>query len=130
RHYIADRAGLTAPTQLDTPDVDYSGVAPVLGGRGQVTPKISVFAGLDALLVMSAGAITKAENYGKGNVFGIGGNAGVDVALGKQIGLRFAAEYNQVSLSFKGTGTMAAARKVSAATDRDFGAMATFAAMY
>jgi hypothetical protein len=129
RHYIADRSSLAQPTQLDTPDVDYAAISPVIGGRTQVAPRVALFAELDAMLVLSAGAIAKADNYGSGDVFGIGGNGGVDIALGKQLGLRFAAEYNQVNLTFKGTGAMAA-RKVSAATDRDIGGSATLAAMF
>jgi hypothetical protein len=62
-------------------------------------------------------------------VLGLGGNLGVDIALGKQLGLRIAGELNQINLSFKGKG-MSAARKVSGATDRDFGAAVTLAAMF
>jgi hypothetical protein len=130
RHYIADRSSLDQPTQLDAPDVDYAAVAPVIGARTQVASRIALFAEIDAMLVLSAGSIVESENYGGGDVFGIGGNVGVDIALGKQIGLRFAAEYNQMNLSFGGTGTMASVRKVSGATDRDFGGSATFAAMF
>jgi hypothetical protein len=130
RHYIADRAALTDPAQLDMPDVDYAAVSPRLGGRAQVASRVTLFANVEAMLVMSAGAIATTPNYGAGNVFGIGGDAGLDIAFGKQIGLRIAGEFNQVSLSFKGTGNMASARKVSAATDRDFGMTATFAAWY
>jgi hypothetical protein len=130
RSYIADRSSLTTPMQLDTPDVDYAGISPVVGGRVQVVPKIAAFVGIEAMLVSQAGAITKGENYGKGSAFGIGGHAGVDVALGKQLGLRFAAEYNQISIGFAGTGDLAKARQVTAASDRDFGMSATLAAMY
>jgi hypothetical protein len=130
RHYIADRSSLTDPKQLDMPDVDYAAVSPRLGGRAQVAPRVALFTDVEAMLVTSAGAIATTPYYGAGNVFGIGGDGGIDIALGKQIGLRIAAELNQVSLSFKGTGDMASARKVSAATDRDFGATATFAAWY
>lgn len=130
RHYIADRGSLEAAEKLDMPDVDYSAVSPVIGARAQLGAKLALFTEVSALLVLSAGAIAESANYGAGNVFGIGGHAGVDYALGKQIGLRLAAEYNQVNLSFKGNGMLSAARKVDGATDRDFGAVLTFAAMY
>jgi hypothetical protein len=130
RHYIADRSPLANPAQLDTPDVDYAAVAPRLGGRAQVGSSVALFAETSAMLVMSAGQISTTDSYGPGTVFGIGGNGGIDLAFSKQIGLRVAAEYNQVNLKFKGTGTLASTRKVSGAADRDFGMTATLAAWY
>jgi hypothetical protein len=130
RHYIADRSNLVQKTQLDTPDVDYAALSPRFGVRTQATPKIALFAEAGAMMVLSAGGITATENYGAGNVFGVGGGAGLDIAFTKQIGLRVMGELNQISLSFKGTGMMAAQRKVSAATDRDFGMSGTLAAWF
>lgn len=129
RHYIADRSSLEQPTQLDAPDVEYSAISPVLGARTQIAPRFALFGEASAMLVLGAGAITTGTYYGAGDVLGFGGNLGVDVSLGKQIGLRFAGELNQINLSFKGKG-MSAARKVSGATDRDFGATLTLAAMF
>jgi hypothetical protein len=129
RHYIADRSTLEQPTQLDAPDVNYAAIAPGLGVRAQVTPTIALCTELEALLVLSAGGIATGDYYGPGTVFGLGGNLGVDVALGKRVGLRLAGEYNQMNLKFKGGG-MAGARKVSGATDREFGAVATLAAWF
>ena len=130
RHYIADRSGLAMPTLLDAPDVDYAAIAPGVTARLRAAPKVTLFAALDAMLILSTGAIQSADNYGAADVFGIDGDAGVDIALGKQLGLRFAAEYSQINLSFKGNGAMATARGVSAATDRAFGMAATLAAMF
>ena len=129
RHYIADRSTLDQPTQLDAPDVDYAAISPVLGARTQIAPRFALFGEASVMLVLAAGAITTGTYYGAGDVLGFGGNLGVDVSLGKQIGLRFAGELNQINLSFKGKG-MSAARKVSGATDRDLGASLTLAAMF
>jgi hypothetical protein len=129
RHYIADRSSLDQPTQLDAPDVDYAAIAPVLGARTQLAPRFALFGEASVMLVLAAGAITTGTYYGAGDALGFGGNLGVDVALGKQVGLRFAGELNQINLSFKGKG-MSAARKVSGASDRDIGASLTLAAMY
>jgi hypothetical protein len=130
RHYIADRSALMPPQVLDAPDVDYSAVAPGLTAQVRLAPKVALFAAIDAMLVLSTGAIQKSENYGAANVFGIDGGAGLDISLGKQLGLRFAAEYTQINLKFSGNGTMAGARGVTAATDRSFGMAITLAAMY
>jgi hypothetical protein len=128
RHYIADRGGLGTST-LDAPDVDYAAVVPGIAGRVQVTPKLSLFADATLRLALSAGPIATGTWYGSGSVWGAGGDGGVDFALGKQIGLRVAGEINQMNLSFNGTG-MAKTRKVSGATDRELGIVATLAAMY
>jgi hypothetical protein len=130
RYYIADRSSLPTPTQLDMPDVDYAAVSPVLGARIRVAAKVALFAELDAMLVLSAGQIAETESYGAGDLFGIGGNGGIDISLGKQIGLRLAAEFNQVNVWFEGTGVMSMQRGVSAATDRDYAVSATFDASY
>jgi len=130
RHYIADRSNLVQKNQLDTPDVDYAAVSPRFGLRTQAASKVALFAEAGAMLVLSAGGITATENYGAGNVFGVGGGAGLDIAFTKQLGLRVMGEFNQISLSFKGTGTMASQRKVTAATDRDFGMSGTLAAWF
>jgi len=130
RHYIANRKPLDSPTQLDMPDVDYAGISPVVGARTPVASRFSLFAEANIMLALSAGAIAQTSNYGPGDVFGVGGNAGVDIALAKQIGVRIAAEYNQINLKFKGNGAMSGTRKVTAATDRDFGGSATLAAWF
>jgi hypothetical protein len=129
RHYIADRSKL-GDKVLDAPDVDYAAISPGIVARRQLGQKLALFGELDAMLVLSAGAIATASNYGSGSVFGVGVTAGFDVALSKQLGLRLAGGYNHINLSFKGTGAMSTARKVTAATDRDIGATATLAAMF
>jgi hypothetical protein len=130
RHYIADRSALAMAAQLDAPDVDYTAIAPGLGVRLRAAPKVALFATADAMLILSTGAIQKSDSYGPANVFGIDAGAGLDIALGKSLALRFAAEYTQINFSFSGTGAMAAARGVEGATDRQFGLAATLAAKY
>lgn len=130
RYYIADRTTLASPTQLDMPDVDYAAISPVIGARTQIASRLSLFAELDVMLVLSAGPIVETENYGAGDAYGIGGNAGIDISLTRQIGLRLAVELNRVNLAFEGTGQMASARGVSAAKDDEIGISTTLAASY
>ena len=55
---------------------------------------------------------------------------GVDIAVATQVAVRIAGEVDQLSLSFKGTGNLASARMVTAATDRQLGLVATLGLFY
>jgi hypothetical protein len=130
RHYIADRSKLTTPTQLDAPDVDYAAVEPGVGIRVPVTPTIVAFGGLGAQLIFAAGPIQKSDSYGSANLYGIDASGGASIMLTSQIVLRVAAELDLINISFKGTGAMASARSVTAASDRALGLMATLGFAY
>ncbi len=130
RHYIANRAGLMNPQQLDAPDVDYTAIVPGAGLRTPAAPSIMLFADVAGMLIRSTGAIQKSDSYGAANVYGAEVDAGVDIAVAKQIALRFAAEYSQINFSFKGTGDLAKTRGVTAATDRSIGIAALLAISY
>lgn len=130
RHYIADRSKLASPTQLDAPDVDYAAVEPSVGIRVPVTPTIVAFGGLGAQLIFAAGPIQKTESYGSATLYGIDANGGAAIMVTNQIALRIAAELDLINISFKGTGAMASARSVTAASDRALGLMATLGFVY
>ncbi|MGN6107528.1 MAG: hypothetical protein ACTHU0_20630, partial [Kofleriaceae bacterium] len=98
--------------------------------RIPATPKVVVFAGAEVLLISSTGPIEQGTSYGRATVFGFEGNAGVDIALSPRFALRFAGELSQINFNFTGTGTMASARGVTAATDRSFGMAATLGVTY
>jgi len=131
RQYIADRSVLDMPAQLDMPDVKYKAVAPGAIARFAVTPTIGGFVGVDALLMMSTGAIQKSDQYGPADIIGFELEGGLDVAFGTNYGLHLAADFSQIGFKFAAKpGTMAAARGVSAATDRTYSVLAAFAVMY
>lgn len=136
RHYIADRSGLMAAI-LDAPDVDYSAVAPGIAARTPVTGSITMFGGLDGMLMLDTGPIQKVASYGPSTVYGIEAAAGVDIAVAKQIGLRIALEYSQINFSFSNKGAMAINRDndptsqdVMGAVDRSIGLAATLGLVY
>jgi len=136
RHYIADRSKLMMLV-LDAPDVDYTAVAPGVAAHTPVTPSITLFGGLDGMLMLNTGAIQKTASYGSANVYGLDVLGGLDIALAKQIGLRVALEYSQINFSFSGKGMMAMLRDadsstqdVNGATDRSIGATVTLGLMY
>lgn len=130
RHYIADRSGLTAASQLDAPDTDYSGAQVDVEGRTPFTDTIQGFAKLQLMLPFSAGQIQNADSYGPATVYGIGLDAGVDIAVAKNIAVRLVGEAEQIGLSFKGTGAQSQARMVSSATDRQLGLVASLGLFY
>jgi hypothetical protein len=137
RQYIADRSGLGAAV-LDAPDVNYAAVSPGAWLRVPVASSVTVFGGAGGLLIFEAGSIQKATSYGPASVYGLEGTAGVDIALARQIGLRFALEYSQIMFKFTAKGpTMAnnrdgdpATQDVNGATDRSIGGTVMVCLMY
>jgi len=130
RHYIADRSGLTAASQLDAPDVDYAGAQVGAEGRTPFTDTIQGFAKVQLMLPFSAGQIQNPDSYGPATVYGFGLNAGVDIAVASNVAVRLVGEVEQIGLSFKGTGAQAQSRMVSSATDRQLGLVASLGLFY
>lgn len=136
RHYIADRSSLMAVV-LDAPDVDYTAVAPGIAAHVAVTPQVTLFGGLDGMILFNTGPIQKTASYGPATVYGLDAIGGLDIALAQQIGLRIALEYNQIHFSFSNKGMMAvlrdgdsASQDVMGATDRSIGAAVTLGLTY
>jgi hypothetical protein len=124
REFIADRGSLMGQT-LDMPDVDYRGIAPEVIAKFPATPTIGITAQLDVPLMLASGDITSGSKFGVASIIAFGLEGAVDVALAPHYGLRFAALFDQVKLSFQGM-----ARGVTGATDRSMGITATFALLY
>jgi hypothetical protein len=102
-----------------------------------VTDTITAFVGLDGMLMLEAGPIQTAASYGPATVYGVEIAGGVDIAITKQIGLRVALEYSQISFSFSNKGTLANSRDndptnqdVMGAVDRSIGLAATLGLVY
>ena len=130
RKYVADRSQLAQPTDLDAPDVDYTAVAPNFALRVPAGAKAAVFGNAAALLILDTGPIQDLSQYGAATVFGAELAAGLDIAVSKSVLLRFAGEVSQINFKFKGNGSQAMTRGVTAATDRTFGMAATLAMTY
>jgi hypothetical protein len=123
-HFIADRSNPTAAT-LDMPDTDYTAVAPGVVAKFAVSPSAAIVAGAEVPLVLAAGPITSAKDFGSASVIAVALQAGVDLAFADHYGLRIAGVLEQLSLSFqKGP------RGVTDATDRTMGVVASFAVLY
>lgn len=136
RHYTADRSGLMG-ILLDAPDVDYAAVAPGIAARTPVTETIAVFGGVDGLLMLDTGQIQQSTSYGPATVYGVEATAGVEIAVSRQLGLRVAIEYSQISFSFNNAGVQANSRDsdpttqdVMGAVDRSIGLAVTLGLVY
>jgi hypothetical protein len=131
RTYVADRSKLMMPEQLDMPDVDYTAIAPDLTGRFAASPKLGLFANVQLPLMLNSGPIQANTSYGPSTILAFNIRSGVQYAFGAHYALQVALGFDQIGFKFGAKqGTMAAAREVSAATDRSIGLAATFGIMY
>jgi hypothetical protein len=131
RTYVADRSKLMMPEQLDMPDVDYTAIAPDLTGRFAASPKLGLFANVQLPLMLNSGPIQANTSYGPSTILAFNVRSGVQYAFGAHYALQVALGFDQIGFKFGAKqGTMAAAREVSAATDRSIGLAATFGIMY
>jgi opacity protein-like surface antigen len=126
RTYKIDR---TAGT-VNAPDVDYSSARPNVSVRVPATKEITVFAGAGALLVLSAGQISDGTQYGSASAYGFDLTGGLDYKVSDRISVRAAAVVDEISMSFKGTGTLAMTSGTTAASDRDIGVAASVGVKY
>jgi hypothetical protein len=131
RWYMADRSGLTMPTQLDMPDVDYTAVAPGVVARFAAAPKVGVVLAADVPLMLDAGPIAKSGGYGAADILAFDVLAGVQIEIAPHAALLLRGDFSQQGLSFAAKpGSMAATRGVTAATDRTMGLTATIGILY
>lgn len=125
RKFSADRTNLMG-ANLDMPDVFYKGVAPGAIAKFAASPTIGIGLQVDVPLMMASGEITDGmTGFGQASIISVAAEGTVDVALAPHYGLRFAALFDQVGLSFQSPQ-----RGVTGATDRSMGVTATFALLY
>jgi hypothetical protein len=136
QRYLLDRGPLMG-VALDAPDVDYTAIAPGVSARTPLGDRLAVFGGVAGMLVLDTGGIQDNASYGPATVYGLDVVAGVDLAFTRQIGVRVALAYNQMSLAFNGKGTLAnnrdadaASIDVNGATDRLIDLTATLGVSY
>lgn len=131
RYYMADRSKLMMADQLDMPDVDYTALAPDVTARIAAAPNVGVFASLQIPLMLSSGPIQEPASYGPSTILAFDVRAGVQLALGAHYAVQMGLYFDQISFKFTAKqGSMAAAREVSAATDRSIGLAASLGVFY
>jgi hypothetical protein len=119
------------------PDVAYRMIVPSISVRVPIGSRVTAFAGGRGMLMLSAGPITNADQYGRASAMGGTATAGVEVGLASHVALRLAAEGTQVDLKFYGQGTLSSMLDgdpstidVQRARDRYYGGDATIAVTY
>jgi hypothetical protein len=137
RQFVVDRSGLQSPSSLDLPDVDYRMFDPGVAFRLPLGGHVAVTLAGQGLIVTSAGAIQRTDQYGAARVLGGTASVGVELVISERLLIRIAAEATQLNLSFTGTGMLATGRDgdpstvdVHGATDRYYGGVATAAVTY
>lgn len=138
RAFIVDRSGLPAGTALDLPDVDYRIYEPSLGVRLPIgTERLALTLGGRGLLFKSAGAIQGPVEYGAAKITGAEGEAMIDAAITRKVGLRLRGSFTQIGYDFDGNGAQTnnrdgdpATADVGGAMDRWLSATAALAIVY
>jgi hypothetical protein len=137
RAFLVDRKALMSAGSLDLPDVNYRLFDPGLAFRLPIGRMVAITLGGRALLVTTAGAIQRTDQYGPASVLGGSASAGLELVFGSHVALRIAAEATQLDVSFAGSGALATSRDgdpstidVRGATDRYIGGAATLAVLY
>ncbi len=131
RLYVADRSGLTSPTDLDMPDVSYKAFAPNAIYRFSVASGLAGWAQLEVPLVFDTGGIGSGTSYGRGTAIAFDLQGGVQYLLADHYALGFAAIYDQVGISFAAAAqSEAATRGVTASSDKSYGVTAALNVLY
>jgi len=137
RTFKVDRSALMSTASIDLPDVDYRMIDPGLSFRLPLGGRVAVTLAGRGLLVMSAGAIQDADQYGMARVYGASAAAGFEIGLTDRLGLRLAAEGTQIGSTFAGTGILTNSRDGDSSTievrgviDRYYGGSATLSVIY
>jgi hypothetical protein len=132
---VTDSAGKTT-LEKNTPASTVSVIDPGVQLRYPVKRRLALFAGVRGMIIPGAGTITETASYGAATLYGIDGNLGVDILLGKRYAVRLAGEITQVHYAFNGSGALtnldsdATTKEVSALSDRSLGGSLTFGVLY
>jgi outer membrane biosynthesis protein TonB len=143
RLFSTDRSKVTADPVAnasvlrDTPETNYTVIAPGLTFRMPVTRMVAFSIGGHAMVIPAAGPIQGANSYGKARVYGGDAQVAVDVIITKRIGLRIAGEFAQIGFEFLNAGALSnnldgdpASQDVGGLADRALGGSATIAVLY
>lgn len=137
RAFTVDRSGLPDDSDLDLPDVGYEYIDPGLSLRVPLGSRLAVSAGARALLLLGAGDIQNADQYGSAVAYGGDASAGIDVQLTSRFLLNLSVLASLVQLQFDGNGELARGRDqddasvdVGTASDRYLGGAASLGVVF
>jgi hypothetical protein len=139
RSVLEDRESNNGLGALDLPDTHYTFTAPGLGFRIPLgTAMIALAAYGKGMFVSNAGPIQKAEMYGKAKIFGVQGEAGLDVVIANRVAVKAMFEITQFGYTLQGSGGALAnsrdmdpmSRDIGGARDRSLGGVVTVGVLY
>jgi hypothetical protein len=137
RDFTVDRSDLPEPDDLDLPDVSYQYVDPGLSVRLPLGSRLALSAGGRALLMLSAGNIQDAAEYGSAKAYGGEASAGFDVMLTSSFLLNVSGYASLVQLQFDGNGARSSNRDgdvdsvdVGTASDLSLGGSANLGVLF
>jgi hypothetical protein len=106
--FSIDRGGLPNDVVVPLPDVAYASLDPSLSFRFPVTEALALTAGGRLLVLLDAGDVAKADQYGDTSS-SLGYEAGLDVEymIGERLGVRVGARFMNITLGFEGNGELA-----------------------
>ena len=124
-----------ATVKRNTPETEYTMIAPGVKFRLPVTRMVAFALGGHAMLITKAGPILTAPSYGRAQVYGAQAAAALDIAILQHVGLRFSGEFSQIGFSFRGGGALAdpdgnGQPDVGGLADRSIGGAATLTLLY
>jgi hypothetical protein len=120
-----DRANAPAGVQIMVPDTAYTSLRPGAEAWIPVNPKIAVIAAAHLKVILGAGQIVTAEQYGTGAGLGYDFTGGVEYLFTRTIGLRAGLQYDRVNLSFNGDGDLSTMGDFTKSSDSYIGGFAT-----
>jgi hypothetical protein len=123
-------------TMLDLPNIDYKMFDPGLAFRAPLGP-VSLFGEARALLMTGAGEIQTNASYGPGKVSAFEAEAGFEVEITRNFGVRLSGDFVVVGYDFNGKGALSSTRDqdpttvdVGGAADRYIGGALALALRY
>jgi hypothetical protein len=110
---------------VDIPNSKYTFVDPGAQLHYPLGDKLSLNVDAGVMLILKAGDITTAQEYGTASVLGFEGDLGLDYMVTHNIFVRAAGRFETVGFTFKGTGMLSNSRDGDATSQDVFGARDT-----
>ncbi len=104
--FIIDRDQLPAGVDIQIPSVNYTFVDPGVSVRYASSPKLTIGGGAAFLLVLNAGEMQQAEEYGAAKVTGLDLDVGVSYLVAPKIVVAAEGRYTTFGFAFDGTGAL------------------------
>jgi hypothetical protein len=114
--FALDRSQLPAGVVVDLPNTSYTYLDPGVELRYPLTASIALLAEAKGMLILGAGEIVTADQYGSATVLGLDGDLAAEYHVTDRIAVRAGAHLTAISYAFDGNGEQAINRDGNAST--------------